>query len=125
MLSREQALQWCAKHLVEWPEVKPSIAPDGWYWRNSILEPSELILVTDHGKDDQSLVSRITFGVHRGMYDTDDHFTVKLRKERVEEFKTFISHIHSTDIKPYRNQFTASSFSFKYLMKNVHKMARP
>ena len=109
MLSREQALQWCAKHLVEWPEVKPSIAPDGWYWRNSILEPSELILVTDHGKDDQSLVSRITFEVHRGMYDTDDHFTVKLKPA----------------IKPYRNQFTASSFSFKYLMKNVHKMARP
>ena len=109
MLNREQALEWCAKHLVEWPEVKPSIAPDGWYWCNSIIEPSELILVTDHGKDGESLVSRITFAAHRGMYDPDGFFIVKLK----------------SITKSYPNQFSPSSFSFKYLMKNVHKMARP
>ena len=111
MLSREQALEWCRVHLVEWPEVKPSITPDGWYWCNSIIEPSELILFTDHGKDGESLVSRLTFELRRGMYDTDGHFTVKLKPSMIT--------------KSYHNQFTPSSFSFNYLMKNVHKMARP
>ena len=143
MLSREEALQWCFVHLVEWPEVKPSIAPDGWCWY--YMKPDELFLFTKHGKDGERCITET-------IYD--------LRKKRVEEFKTFISDTHSinklitkfqdveitfNDIKlnpincrsafdstkivqmrdKYRNQFLPSSFSFKYLMKNVHKMARP
>lgn len=31
--TREQALDWCAKHVVEWPVgYEPSISPDGWMW---------------------------------------------------------------------------------------------
>lgn len=31
--TREQALDWCATHVVEWPVgYEPSISPDGWMW---------------------------------------------------------------------------------------------
>lgn len=44
-LSRRQALDWCAKHIEEWPEFKPSIAPDGWEW-SEVNVAGELILVS-------------------------------------------------------------------------------
>lgn len=118
MLSREQALEWCVKHLVEWPEVKPSIAPDGWYWRNSIVSPDQLVLFTDYCRNGESLISKRTFlnnkiDMKTEVYDPDND--IKL--------KPFDS-CKIVKINLYRNQFSPSSFSFKYLMKNVHKMAR-
>lgn len=43
-LSKRDALDWCVKHVSEWPEVKPSIAPDGWRWV-PVNVAGELILV--------------------------------------------------------------------------------
>lgn len=38
ILTLKEALQWCSKHIVEWPTREPSIYPDGWMWANR--EPS-------------------------------------------------------------------------------------
>lgn len=32
-MTRDEALQWCVKHVEEWPEgYTPQFPPDGWSW---------------------------------------------------------------------------------------------
>lgn len=32
-MTRDEALQWCVKHVEEWPEgYIPTIVPNGWIW---------------------------------------------------------------------------------------------
>ena len=118
MLSREEALKWCTKHLVEWPEVKPSIAPDGWKWDDISLKP-KLVLFSRY---ENGFILSVHYDRYKPRKTITNFKDIKL-KPFDHRCRSAVD--PSMITKSYRNQFAVSSFSFKYLMKNVHKMARP
>lgn len=63
-MNRQQAVQWCVDNIIEWPEFKPSIAPDGWYWTECFGQ-----WVLDAGETSVPISKQswlICKGVHRG-----------------------------------------------------------
>lgn len=47
MLNKQQALEWCVKHIAQWPKHKPSIKPDGWKW---VVYNVDGIMLVDDGR---------------------------------------------------------------------------
>lgn len=68
-MTRDEALQWCVKHVEEWPEgFTLSFAPDGWEW----------VLVISPGNRHTSLM-KIADGAYISSSEIDSHHWLKAK----------------------------------------------
>ena len=99
-MNKQQALEWCATHIVEWPTFTPSIKPDGWFW--SKCSTGEMILVNDD--------TRTEYIGRRAMI----HFNA-WRRSPVSNFNC------RSSLVIYKDYHTPADVSFGQLMKDLNK----